>query len=96
MVPESRASRALREFEGLSEFMRQHNLERFEYEHGEARVVMVRHHSAFAPPPVADEKPERDADRCACTHSLSVEHVEGGCMHGCDVETCNKTEVAGG
>ena len=37
-----------------------------------------------------------DGARCACGHSLSVEHADDGCMHGCDVDACNKTEVASG
>lgn len=95
LVPLSRAGRAMAEAGGWSEFMRAHALVRFEYEGPEGRYVMERHPSAFAPP-VADAEPQRDADRCACGHSLSVEHADGGCMHGCDVDTCNKTEVAGG
>lgn len=52
------------------------------------------HPSAFAlrPAVVADvaETPEApDEDRCpGCTHSLSVEHNEMGCLQGCAASVC--------
>ena len=49
-------------------------------------IVVEMHPSAFIVPdvrPAAD-----DRDKCACGHSLAVEHRESGCLRGCSEETC--------
>jgi len=49
------------------------------------------HPSAFVAAPVPDAPSEKDADACACGHSLVTEHNPSGCLHGCEVATCNTT-----
>jgi hypothetical protein len=52
--------------------------------------------SAFAPAPMPvdrlkDMMADSKDDQCACGHSLSTEHNQQGCLHGCDVEKCVST-----
>lgn len=97
VVPETREDMILRRANDLAAFAREHRLSRLVLEDGGPgagfRVEFERHPSAFVPV-VADAAPEVDADRCACGHSLSVEHSESGCFHGCAADKCNTTEVA--
>lgn len=55
------------------------------------------HPSAFgAPAPVNHPEPQTapDADRCACSHSIAIEHNEMGCLRGCPTEQCARTEAS--
>jgi hypothetical protein len=50
------------------------------------------HPSAFAAaPPAEPVNAAADGDACACGHSLVTDHNPQGCLHGCDVATCNTT-----
>lgn len=98
VVPESREAMIVRRTSECAAFMVQQKLVRFviEDEGNGWRVEMERHASAFAPAAVSDapEESAPDPDRCACGHSLSIEHSESGCFHACGADVCNKTEVA--
>lgn len=32
-------------------------------------------------------------DRCACGHSLEIEHMNGGCLAGCPISLCEQTKL---
>ena len=34
-------------------------------------------------------KPTNDPEKCACGHSLPVQHMNGFCVEGCSAEECN-------
>lgn len=59
-------------------------------------VELELHPSAFAvPAPVnhPEPAPPPNGDRCACNHSIAVEHNDMGCLQGCPTEQCARTEV---
>lgn len=51
------------------------------------------HPSAFLPALAETQQAATDEDRCACTHSLSAQHGDLGCLEGCDTELCARTDA---
>ena len=95
ITPEPHEVEILRRMGEFADFMAERRLTRFVLEDAKSnfRVEMERHSSAFAPK--VDDTPAEveDKDRCACGHSLGVEHTETGCFHGCNVAKCNESKV---
>lgn len=80
--------------EDLAGFMATHKILRLVYVDGKTgdRAEIERHASAFSPPAPDTPEEREDKDRCACGHSISIEHTETGCAFGCSVDLCNETK----